>query len=370
VLAESYDNLSDMLKIAGESRQAIDCARTSLALMKSLAADSPADLPVQRDLAERHQAVANVLLDVGDVEGALAAAREVLRIEEKVVPATLPNDAEGLRSLYKAYALMSYAAEENGDYPTALEYGRKGSELIQRNFNREPTNATYRRDAWANALRTGRQLAAVGETESASRSLRAATDLMEGLAAADPNDKGHRRWLAVTHACMADLYSTTPQPTAALELYRKAIALSEELLAGDSARIETQRDLAQFYQAVGVVLMKNGDHTAALAHLKKAFAFAEASAAHDPENARIRSRLADVWASIGACHRARVEKDLPADRVESLRSALAAYASSLSAWQAVERTGLLSNAETRKPAQVAEAIADCEALLQRSGTAL
>jgi tetratricopeptide (TPR) repeat protein len=169
---------------------------------------------------------------------------------------------------------------------------------------------------------------------------------------------------------VADLHSATGHPAPSLEHYRKAIALSEELLAGDSGRIETQRDLAKFHQAVGVILTNDGDHTGALAHLEKALAFAEASAAHDPENARIRSRLADVWASIGACHHARAEKDLPGDRVESLRSALAAYASSLSAWQAVERTGLLSNAETRKPAQVAAAIADCEALLQRSVPAM
>jgi non-specific serine/threonine protein kinase/serine/threonine-protein kinase len=363
LLGESYDHLSDMLKVAGESRQAIDCARISLAVMESLAVDSPGDLEVQRDLAERHQAVANVLLDVGDVKGAFATAREVLRIEEKIAHARPGDDAEGLRRLNIGYALMSYAAEQDGEHSTALAYSRKGSELSRRNFDREPTNATFRRDTWANALRTGRQLAAVGETELAFRSLAEATELMEGLAAADPTDKGHRRWLAVTYACVANLYSTTAQPTLALERYRKAIALSEELLAGDSARIETQRDLAEFYQATGLVLTKTGDHAAALAHFEKALAFAEASAAHDPENVRVRSRLADVWASLGACHRARAGEASPAHRDEYLRSALAAYASSLAAWQAVERTRLLSHADAGKPAEVARAIADCEAML-------
>jgi non-specific serine/threonine protein kinase/serine/threonine-protein kinase len=369
LLAESYDGLSDMLKIAGESRQAIDCARTSLAVMQSLAADSPGDLQVQRDLAERHQAVANVLLDVGDVEGALATAREVLRIEEKAAQATSPDDADGLRRLYRAYALMSYASEENGDYSTALEYSRKGSELIRRNFDREPTNATFRRDAWASALRTGRQLAAVGESELAFRTLAEATELMEGLAAADPNDKGHRRWLAVTYSCMANLYSVTARPTAALERYREAIKLSEELLANDSGRIETQRDLAKFHQAVGVILTGNGEHAAALEHLHKALALAQASAAHDQENAAVRSRLADVWASIGALHRARADqaRQPSAERVEFLRAAVTAYNESLRVWQTVERTGLLSHADTRKPGEVMGAIADCEAALHVSG---
>jgi tetratricopeptide (TPR) repeat protein len=369
-LSERLRDLSDMLKVAGESREAIEIAQRSLGIMRSLAKESPSDTALQQEVGGRLESTAIIALDVGDAKRGLANAREALAITENIIAANPTDDPEPLRNLVRVYGLVSYASEELGDYATALEYSRKGSELARRNLNHEPSNARYQRDVWAHALRTGRQLNAIGDTEPAFASLTEATRLMESLSAADPADKGHRRWLAVTYSCVADLHRATGHPAPSLEHYRKAIALSEELLAGDSGRIETQRDLAKFHQAVGVILTNDGDHTGALAHLEKALAFAEASAAHDPENARIRSRLADVWASIGACHHARAEKDLPGDRVESLRSALAAYASSLSAWQAVERTGLLSNAETRKPAQVAAAIADCEALLQRPATAL
>jgi serine/threonine protein kinase/tetratricopeptide (TPR) repeat protein len=365
-LSESLRDLGDMLKVAGISREAIETAQRSLAIIQSLANESPLDLRLQEELAERLESAAVVLLDVADARAALASARQAMAIAEKVIGANPAEDLERVRNLGRVYGLVSYASEEQGDYPTALEYGRKSAELGRRNFDREPSNARYQRDVWAGLLRTGRQLGAIGETDAAFASLAEAARMMESLSAADPADKGHRRWLAVTYSCLADLHSATAQFAPALDHYRKAIALSEELLAEDSGRIETQRDLAKFYQAVGVLLTKNADHAGALAHLTKALAFAEASAAHDPENARIRSRLADVLATLGACHRARADEASMSDRDEHLRSALAAYASSLSAWQLVERSGLLSNADAPKPAEVAERLAECEAMLQRS----
>jgi non-specific serine/threonine protein kinase/serine/threonine-protein kinase len=363
-LSESLRDLSDMLKIGGHSREAIETVQRSVSIIRTVAGESPSHIALQQEVGERLESAAVILLDVGDANGALANAREALAIAEKIITAKPPDDPEPLRNLGRVYGLVSYASEEQGDYATALNYSRKGLEVARRNLDREPSSARYQRDVWGGSLRTGRLLGLSGETEAGFASLAEAARLMESLSAADPTDKGHRRWLAVTYSCVADLHIAIGEPVPALEHYRKAIALSEELLVGDLGRFETQRDLAKFYQAVGIVLTANAEHAAALAHLEKALAFAEASAAHDPENARIRSRLADVWASIGACHRARADQGSSADRAEELRSALAAYASSRTAWEVVERTGLLNPADTRKPGDVAHAITECEAALQ------
>jgi hypothetical protein len=52
------------------------------------------------------------------------------------------DDPEGLRNVARCLGLISYAAEEKGDYATALDHSHKLAELIRRNFAREPSNAT------------------------------------------------------------------------------------------------------------------------------------------------------------------------------------------------------------------------------------
>jgi tetratricopeptide (TPR) repeat protein len=358
-----------MLKVGGNSREAIDSVRRSLTVMESLAAESPTDLGLQEELAERLESATVILLDVGDAKAALEMARRAMVIEEKVVAAKPSDDPEGLRNLARVYGLVSYAFEERGDYVTALEYSRKSSDLARRNFDREPSNARYQRDAWAGYLRAGRQLSATGEIDAAFASYAEATALMESLSAADPADNGHRRWLSVTYSRLGDLHAAIYQPVPALEHYRKAIAISEDLLAGDSDRVETRRDLTRIYQAVGALLTKIGQTDAALDHLKKAEAMAQASAAQDAENARVRSRLAAVLGTMAELYRKRAEQPGSApDRNMNLRAALEYYRRSLELWQELENTGMLSDADAAKPDELAREIANCDAALAQSNS--
>jgi serine/threonine protein kinase len=86
LLSESLRDLSDMLKVAGHSREAIESARRSVAVIRSAADESPRDTALQQELAERLESTAVILFDVGDISGGLAAALEARPIEEKSSP--------------------------------------------------------------------------------------------------------------------------------------------------------------------------------------------------------------------------------------------------------------------------------------------
>ena len=70
--------------------------------------------------------------------------------------------------------------------------------------------------------------------EAVLRGVRKATELIESLASADPNDTGHQRWLALTYFSNGNALALADQADKARERYHKAIAIDENLLAADA----------------------------------------------------------------------------------------------------------------------------------------
>jgi non-specific serine/threonine protein kinase/serine/threonine-protein kinase len=284
-LSQDYSNLSDVLKVAGHSTDAIAFARKALTLTETLARENPADAKVQRDLADQHVAVSEALADAGDFEEALASARAAVALQEKVVT-HFPSDEDAVRDLAGMYGTVSRILEELGRHREGLAYGEKSMELTRPIFDRDPGGARNRRDLWGNYFRTGRSLVALGDYDGAKENYAWATTLIEELSAADPADKGHRHWLAATYAAAAELLATTQQ-AAALELYNKAIGVSEKLLAEDQDRMEERRSLAEMYAARARVCLVLGQTASSGADLEKAKALTEQLISVDPENVRL-----------------------------------------------------------------------------------
>ncbi len=64
-LSDSYDALSDVLIISGQSRRAIDYARLGLAGAEKLATDHPNDRKAQAALADRYITLGIALMEAG-----------------------------------------------------------------------------------------------------------------------------------------------------------------------------------------------------------------------------------------------------------------------------------------------------------------
>ena len=300
-LSDSYDNLSDVMKIAGYSEASIDYARRALELTRSLAAANPADNELQAAMAVRFLSLGIALDDAGQYDVAIENERAALLIQQKIVTGR-PHDSEELESLSAILGNLSDALEDAGDYNAALDYARQSAEIATQSFRRDSSNASARRGMWAALLRTGRRLLASGKTGEALPKITEAAGLIEGLAAADPNDIGHKRWLAVTYRTFADLLGTADRSTEALDYYHKAISIAEPLAASDPDRVEVRRDLARTYESLGLLYARLQQSDRALSALEQAKALAETSGRHDPNNARLRGRLAKISAELSAIH--------------------------------------------------------------------
>jgi serine/threonine protein kinase/tetratricopeptide (TPR) repeat protein len=98
----------------------------------------------------------------------------------------------------------------------------------------------------------------------------------------------------------------------ALELYRKGLAIRERLVAKNPTDVALRRDLMISYGRVGDVLNnpargKKVDQPAALENYRKALAIAESLAASDPKNRLARMDLAQIRVRLGAAMNSRPE---------------------------------------------------------------
>ncbi|MGH8567974.1 MAG: tetratricopeptide repeat protein, partial [Gammaproteobacteria bacterium] len=89
----------------------------------------------------------------------------------------------------------------------------------------------------------------------------------------------------VALANIADVWRAQGKREAALDVYRKALAIAERLAAQDPGNAGWQRDVSVSYNRIGDVRRDEGDRKGALAAYEKALAITERLAAEDPANA-------------------------------------------------------------------------------------
>jgi non-specific serine/threonine protein kinase/serine/threonine-protein kinase len=335
-LSESYDALSDVKKIAGRSRDAIDDARKSLAVMQSIPHANPAQL------AERHVALGIALSNAGDFNHARQSAEAALQIQKPLATAESARK-EARRQLEPTYALLSDAYADLGDSAQAFSYAREGLDIAQQLLLTEPSNSRYRRDLWATHFRLGLHLVAAGDASGALENLRPALDLIENLATADPTDTGHRRWLALTYSALGDAQAALGQRTDAVALQEKALAISEKLTRDDPERVEVASDVAQINRALGSLWLAQGEPGRAANYFERAYSIAHKLVGNDPENARTRGALAEAGARLAECDRRLAEiAGTPALREAKLRAADQLRRGSLDLWQQLKAGGMLT----------------------------
>jgi hypothetical protein len=78
-----------------------------------------------------------------------------------------------------------------------------------------------------------------------------------------------------------------------LERYRKAIAISDQLVSEDAQRVEARRDLAEMYKGRAAAF-KTDRKTAAVKNLTRAESLSEQPATGDPQNARVQKQRTSI----------------------------------------------------------------------------
>jgi serine/threonine protein kinase len=257
--------------------------------LDSLASEAIEDQDLQRELATAYEKVGDVQgnpysPNLGDTDGAMESYRKALAIRERLAANYSPSieDRLALSSGYGRIADMLWA---KGDAPAALETYRKGL-AIDEEISLLAPDKTAQRNLWVDYRKIAYVQAQVGDLAGALETFGKSREIIEAMAAADPNDPQVLKDLSVNYTSLGDALGETGDLPGALDSYRKALAIDEQLLAGDPSNADARENVGISYANLGEVLKRSGDIDGALENYRKSLEIFEASSKADPSNTK------------------------------------------------------------------------------------
>ena len=361
-LSDSYEQISDAMKIAGNTGQQLEFAKKSVQTIET-APFNQLNLPSIQTLVYEYLPLGLAQEEIGDYASAIQSERKAVEMQNIIVTKNV-GDKEALRMLGITYGYLSHVLEDNGEYALALDFSTKNNDIARVMLASDTGNIRYRRDIALGLQRDGRLRAAMGDLSSALQSLNLALLRMQELSSDDPQDKGHRLWLSVNYLLLADLLDESKRDKESLDDYTKAIGIAEPLAAGDSKWGEAQKYLTQMYIRLGSLLSRAGKTSSATDYLQRAISRAEEQSTRDPQNVRTPRDLAEAYESM-AINRLNVSRK-SADQ-NMLHEARSGLKKSFGIWQDMKNKGTLSGADAGKPDELAKEIAKCDDALKKLG---
>ena len=240
---------SRALEDTGDFPVALRHAREDIAIMEDLVASRPANRYYRRHLMNGYEQLATVLshgddLNLEDRAAARVQYQKVLSMAQELSASDPAND---LAISDLTIARRNYCTVLVEDHPAAAaEQCRLGLDLMDRFAG--GARDLYRADLWAGLGRAQHRL---GNLDQSRQFLRRALDLFQVLAARDPQAAQGRRRLLRTYNSMGALLLDMDDPPGALESYRRALAIAQELLNSRPLDLVLRRDSADCYESLG-----------------------------------------------------------------------------------------------------------------------
>ncbi len=244
-----FDLHDGIARLPGSTKVRERLVKTGLEYADALAKEGSSDPGFQREIAAAYSRLGDVQgggnSNLGDREGAKESYRKAVAIREALAVSRFATDQDRL--------------------------------LLATNFVR---------------------LGQIGGPEAQGR-LQRAREIQEAVLRADPGSFAARGGLALTHTAFAGFYQQDPQK--ALEEWRIAHRLFEELARERPDDAVAQRDLAVSCKYLGARLQQMGDLEAALPLYRQAVAIDEKRMAADPNDALARLDLSFSLGSVSSC---------------------------------------------------------------------
>jgi tetratricopeptide (TPR) repeat protein len=148
------DRQGNVLMDQGDLAGALGAYGKSLEVRRRLAEADPSNAGWQRDLSVSHEKNGDVLRDQGDLAGALAAYGKSLEVSRRLAEAD-PSNAGWQRDLAFVLTRMAVSHERHGDRTEALRLGEESLMIGERLAALDRSNATWQQDvAFSRALAT------------------------------------------------------------------------------------------------------------------------------------------------------------------------------------------------------------------------
>lgn len=301
-LFEFHDSIKD-LQGATPARKLV--VTRALEYLHSLAQEASNDSSLQRELATAYVRVGDVqgnslVSNIGDPAGALESFRKSLTIRQALA-AQRPTDAIAQRELAESYARVGVLAPAQ----EGLEMYRQALAILEPLAANDPANAPLRRELAMTYENIAQLLGNpfdvnVGDTTGALQYYRKALAIREELFARDPRMEGLRSELFDSYHYVAVMLFEEGLFDEALQYQRTAQPVLEEVIANDPTNAEARRNLAVGEGSVCKTLEAMGRFAEALESCDKAFKPSQLLSAADPQNAFVLRQNVSGYNQVGA----------------------------------------------------------------------
>jgi len=167
-----------------------------------------------------------------------------------------------------------------------------------------------------------------GQTQGRELVVTRALEYLDRLAAEAADDASLQRELAVAYLKIGDIQGKPYTPNlgntgGAIESYRKAAAIMQNLAERDAASADIRRDRATVYMHIGSIQgNRTGESDEAVTVLQKALDIMEPLALADPPKAADRRIIADIYKALGDAYRTSDERLAAYNKALELRESL------------------------------------------------
>jgi eukaryotic-like serine/threonine-protein kinase len=270
LLAQDYFKLGMLQAQSGAQMAGHDTLKQALAAAENLERQTR-ELEDIRLLQNCHIRLADTFLDTGDPVNALSGYRQEMRLSQRRVT-EFPGDGTKL-TLAMSYSRVAEPLVSLGDLPGALENYRQSAALVDELLSTHAADPIYLRARmigliWLGNLSGNPRFLNLGETRAALQYYRDALAIAEQLAALDPKSALARRDLAGGHRLTAEIL-TLDQPAQAVAQYRTALGIVREMLAASPKEAQLLRREAQYLKGQADAFRRMGDRQGALQNLRQ-----------------------------------------------------------------------------------------------------
>ncbi len=292
LLAQGYFKLGTLQAVTSEKTVAHETLRQAIAIAGSLERQTR-ELEDIRLLQNCYIRLGDTQLDTGDPASALASYRNELRLSERRV-AEHPGDRSQL-SLAMDYARLGEPMISMGDLNGAFASYRKSLALVDElllNHSADPIYLRARMIAliWLGNLSGNPRYINQGDPQAALQYYRQALAIADQLAALDQKSAFARQDLAGGHRLVGEILALDA-PSQSVEHYRKALSIVRTLLVSAPQEAQFLRREAQVLKGLADPLRRMGDMQGALQNLQQALQIWRELAARDTANIRTRADL-------------------------------------------------------------------------------
>ena len=223
------------------------------------------------------------MANLGDLRGAVASYGKAIALLEPGIGSPDASDEERA-TLATAYLAGGGLRLSEGNPKAALDMAKKGLALRQALAARAPGDAHRQMDLSQAWQYVAFDATAVGRNEESAAALAAQAAILEARRKADPSDRGVRRSLGQNLYLSAEALQNKGEGAGALDAYRQAATIQEDLVREDPSSVTYRRDLAWSHIEIGNLDIALANPAAALAEYRNARAVFEALAAADAKS--------------------------------------------------------------------------------------